>query len=185
MAITSPGPVAIIIDDLFLDWGGYVSNIGGLRIPLLIIGTAALSDDAPELESLKRQHGSRIKIVKLPDHPDANDVVGLAAIRGVVASPTEKHYATVSNIRHVVQHLSGTLAHQYVGSRRSVSDRAMQDFLGPILMCTRLGTPLPKQLLEKNQVSHCRMTSDNGFLVVREVPRQVYLSKTLIRLVSC
>ena len=152
LAISQPGPCAILIDDLFPEWRGVVSSITGpLPHPLLVLGTAARSADEEEIRLLTERLGHRAKVVELPDHLDGAETDSLARARGVSLSTTEKSRAKGTNIRHVAQLLSGVAAAEHLSAISGLlSKTEALDLLGPILLCTSLRVAVPKDLLERS-----------------------------------
>lgn len=152
LAISQPGPCAILIDDFFPDWSGLVSSITGPPPhPLLILGTAARPADDEEVRGLTQRLGRRAKVVELPDHLDNTELEGLARARGVSLGVTEKSRAKTTNIRHVAQFLSGISASEHLSAMlRLLSNTRTLDLLGPILVCTSLRVAVPKELLERS-----------------------------------
>jgi hypothetical protein len=152
LAISQPGPCAILIDDFFPDWSGLVLSITGPPPhPLLILGTAARPADDEEVRGLTQRLGRRAKVVELPDHLDDTEVEGLARDRGVSLSLTERSRAKATNIRHVAQLLSGISAPEHLSAMLGLlSSTETLDLLGPILMCTSLRVAVPKEFLERS-----------------------------------
>jgi hypothetical protein len=152
ISISQPGPCAILIDNLFPDWHSFVSNSPfPPSHPLLILATAAQPVDSHGLLVLSERLGRRAKIVQVPDHLDSEDAVALARIRRVPLSTSERRRAVSTNIRHVVQLLSGIRAPTHLAEIEPfLSKPETLAILGPILLCTSLGVAIPKELLARS-----------------------------------
>lgn len=151
LAISKPGPCAILIDDLFPDWSGLVSSITGpLPLPLLILGTAARPADDEDVRRLTNRLGRRAKVVELPDHLNHTAVARLAEARGASLSVTEKSRAKATNFRGVARLLSGSARDHLSSMLGLLSSTQALELLGPLLLCTSLRVPVPKDLLERS-----------------------------------
>lgn len=187
LAISQPGPCAILIDGLFPDWSRLVSCITGpYAHPLLFIGTAAWPDDEEDLRGLMQRLGRRAKAVVLPGHLDDTEAEDLTCSCGVSVRVAALSRAKAANIRHLAQILSGISAPDLmIAMLGLLSSIETLDLIGPILLCTSLGVKVPKELLERSIGRPLPPELQPGFLAIEGRTGSFCLSSILMRRLSC